>query len=325
MAYSEDTSLPWPEILEGSLTCKSCGQEYPIRKGVPRMTTGPLPEEVQQTVDGFGWEWNMFNEQIQDTYMTDKAHFLDFIYPTTDDFFEGKLVLDAGCGMGRFLKLGAGFGSSEIIGVDLSHSVEAAYRNTRALPNAHVVKADISNLPFVEKFDYIFSVGVLHHMQSPQEGFSQLARLLREKGTISVWVYSKENNGWVIHFLTPLRKHITSHLPKPVLFLLSHFLGLMLYICVKLIYKPANENRLGLKLGRLLPYNDYLYYISRLNYASLVSVIFDHLVPQLASYVSKEELKSWFCEANLSDVMITSRNNMSWRGHGMRDGSLELE
>jgi len=318
MAYRKDTSLPWLEILEGSLTCKACGQEYPIRKGVPCMITGPLPEEVQQTVEGFGWEWNTFNKQIQDTYMTDSVHFLDFIYPTTDSFFEDKVVLDAGCGAGRFLKLGAQFGSSDIIGVDLSHSVDAAYCNTRAMPNAHVVQADILALPFVEQFDYIFSIGVLHHMQSPGEGFSSLAKLLREKGKISVWVYSKENNGWVIHLLTPLRTYITSHLPKPMLYLASHILGFILYVCVKLIYKPANENRLGLKLGRLLPYNDYLYYISRLNYASLVSVIFDHLVPQLASYVSKEEIRSWFCEANLSDVMITERNNMSWRGQGTR-------
>jgi SAM-dependent methyltransferase len=84
---------------------------------------------------------------------------------------EGKLVLDAGCGLSQPLKWGAVFGSAEIIGVDLSHAVDAAYRNARALPNAHVVQADISAVPFVEQFDYILSVGVLHHMQSPQEGF----------------------------------------------------------------------------------------------------------------------------------------------------------
>jgi hypothetical protein len=79
----------------------------------------------------------------------------------------------------------------------------------------------------------------------------------------------------VIRLLAPLRRHITSHLPKPMLYLLSHFLGLILCACVKLIYKPANWSRLDLKLGRLLTYNDYLYYVSRLNCASLVSVVFD--------------------------------------------------
>jgi hypothetical protein len=51
-------------------------------------------------------------------------------------------------GWGGFLKLGADFGCQEIVGVDLSNSVEAAYQNTRHLPNAHVVQADIMQLPF---------------------------------------------------------------------------------------------------------------------------------------------------------------------------------
>jgi hypothetical protein len=162
-------------------------------------------------------------------------------------------------------------------------------------------------------------------MQDPKEGFSRLVGLLGEEGRISVWVYSRENNGWVINLMSPLRKHVTSYLPKPVLHALSRFLGLILYACVRLIYKPANENRLGLRLGHVLPYNDYLYYVSRLTYTSLVSVVFDHLAPQLTSYISKEEIGSWFREADLSDIVITSRNNMSWRGQGTRDRNLESE
>jgi len=284
------------------------------------MLPGQLPDEVQKTVEGFGWEWNAFDGQIQGTYMTDKAHFLSFIYPTTEGSFEGKVVLDAGCGMGRFLKLGAEFGSREIIGVDLSNSVDAAYRNTRTLPNAHVVQADILALPFARDFDYVFSVGVLHHMQNPREGFSRLVELLGERGWISVWVYSRENNGWVVRMLSPLRRHVTSHLPKPALYVLSQVLGTVLYACIQLIYKPANENKLGLELGRWLPYNDYLYYNSRSSYASLVSITFDHLVPQLAHYVSRQEFGRWFREEGLAAVTITARNNMSWRGQGMRVG-----
>jgi SAM-dependent methyltransferase len=286
------------------------------------MMTGLLPKEVKRTVDGFGWEWQTFNDQIRDTYMTDKAIFLDFIYPIHEDFFKGKLVLDAGCGMGRFLKLGAELGSSEIIGVDLSQSVEAAYCNTRTLPNAHVVQADILNLPFAQKFDYIFSVGVLHHMPDPRQGFSQLAKLLKEKGRISVWVYARENNGWVVYLLSPLRKYLTSRLPRPVLYAISHFLGLILHTSLQLIYKPVNEKKLGGRLKRFLPYNDYLYYTSRLSFASVVNVIFDHLAPQLAAYISKEEFESWFREEELVAVTIAARNNMSWRGQGTRLASL---
>jgi len=282
------------------------------------MLTEPLSPAVHNTVDGFGFEWLKFDQQIQDTYMTGKAHFFDFIYPITEEFFDGKFVLDAGCGMGRFLKLGAEFGSSQIIGVDLSQSVEAAYQNTRHLANAHVVQADIFALPFTNIFDYIFSIGVLHHLDDPGKGFSQLVKLLKKDGRISVWVYSKENNRLVIA-LTPFRKHITSRLPKPILLGLSHFLGSFLYLLYHLVYKPLNETKLGNKFKHLLPYNDYFYYSSRLSYRSLVSVVFDHLVPELAEYISRDELNDWFIQANLDSVSITPRNNMSWRGLGTRD------
>lgn len=313
-----DTGLPWPEVLEGSLTCEFCAQEYSIRQGVPRVITGSLPEGIQQTVEGFGWEWQTFDSRIQDTYMTEKANFLDFITPVAPGFFAGKVVLDAGCGMGRFLRLGADFGSQDIIGVDLSSSVDVAYRYVRHLPNAHVIQADIMALPLKPLFDYIFSVGVLQFLEQPQAGFDCLARLLRDEGTISIWVYARENNGWVIRLISPVRQYVTSRLPRSLLYSLSHGLGLLLYPLINWVYKPANEVKLPVNLARILPYNDYLYYSSRLNYGALVSVIFDHLVPSLVTYLSKEELTGWFPADQFSSVTITSRNNMSWRAYGVR-------
>jgi uncharacterized protein YbaR (Trm112 family)/SAM-dependent methyltransferase len=314
----EDASLPWPEVMEGHLACPQCRQRYPIRKGVPRLVDGPLSPEVVQTVTGFGWEWQQFDEQIQDTYMTDKVNLLDFIAPVTPSHFKRKVVLDAGCGMGRFLKLAADFGSEEAIGVDLSGSVDVAYQHVRRLPNAHVIQANILDLPLKPVFDYIFSVGVLQFLEQPQAGFDRLTSLLRDKGSISVWVYAQENNGWVIRLVSPARRHVTSRLPRPLLYALSHLLGLLLYPVIHWVYKPANEGKLPIGLSRCLPYNEYLYYSSRLSYGGLVSVIFDHLVPTLVTYLSREELASWFSEDRFDHVTITSRNNMSWRAYGIR-------
>lgn len=62
---------------------------------------------------------------------------------------------------------------------------------------------------------------------------------------------------------------------------------------------------------------DYFYYNSRLSYGALSSVIFDHLVPSPVTYLSKDELAGWFPQERFADVTITSRNNMSWRAHGV--------
>ncbi len=314
--YKKDPRLPWSEIIEGHLKCQECGREYPISGGVPRLITGCLPAEIKRTVDGFGWEWQKFNDKIKDTFMTDKANFFDFIYPVIEDHFAEKFVLDAGCGMGRFLKLGAEFGSQEIIGIDLSYSVDVAYLNTRDVPNAHVVQADILNLPFTTKFDYIFSVGVLQFLPSPYEGFKRLTRLLAAGGSISVWVYSKENNGWILFGLNPVRKYITSQLPRPILYVICSLIGGILYLGLQL-YVLASKAGLDSITGSI-PYHKYLYNTSRLKYASLVSVIFDHLAPQLVEYISRESFENWFSLENLYSVTITMRNNMSWRGFGIK-------
>ena len=171
-------------------------------------------------------------------------------------------------------------------------------------------------LPFMKQFDYIFSIGVLHVTANPQQSFNQLVELLKEGGTISAWVYSQENNDWVLRYVNPIREHITSKMPRPMLYVLCQILGAFLYVCLKFIYKPANEGIFGRKFGHWLPYNEYLSYSTQLNYDSLVSVIFDQLVPRLVEYVPRDEFENWFRTQNLSDVVITSRNNMSWGGHG---------
>jgi SAM-dependent methyltransferase len=276
-----------------------------------------LQIEVQKTVDGFGYEWETFNDKIQSGHMNDKQNFFDFIHPLTDDFFKDKLILDAGCGMGRFLKLGAEFASREVIGMDLSSAVEAAYRNTRHIPNAHVVQGDILFPPFKAGFDYIFSIGVLQFLSNPQGGFHQLKKLLKRGGQISIWVYSKEGNEFVIRILSPIRTHITSHLPKSILYAVSYILGMIQFLILRCIYKPINEWKPLEWLSPALPKNEYLYYNAQLSLHALVSVVFDHLVPQLVIYLSKQEVLTWFENEGLSSVQISSRNNMSWRAHGV--------
>jgi SAM-dependent methyltransferase len=273
--------------------------------------------EVQDTVDGFGYEWQTFNEQIQNGYMSDRKNFLDFIYPVNEEFFQGKVVLDAGCGMGRFLKLGASFGCREIIGMDLSQSVEAAYRNTRHIPNAHVVQGDILSPPFKKCFDYIFSIGVLQFLAHPQRGFQELTKLLERGGQISIWVYSREGNEAIIRYVTPIRKLTARLLPRPVLYGFSYILGTIQFLVLRLVYKPANEWKFLTWLSTILPKNEYLYYNSQLSLHALVSVVFDHLVPQLVVYLSKDEVLEWFEKENLASIHISSRNNMSWRAHGI--------
>jgi hypothetical protein len=45
-------------------------------------------------------------------------------------------------------------------------------------------------------------------------------------------------------------------------------------------------------------------------------IIFDHLLPEIAFYIEKNEFFSWFTENKLHNIGITMKTNNSWRGKG---------
>ncbi|HMK22847.1 MAG TPA: class I SAM-dependent methyltransferase, partial [Terriglobales bacterium] len=104
----------------------------------------------------------------------------------------GKLVLDVGCGMGRFAEVATRWGA-HVVGIDLSVACEAAARNLAERP-VTIFQADVFKLPFAsESFDYIYSIGVLHHTPSCEQAFKVLPKLLKPGGRVAIWLYSAYN------------------------------------------------------------------------------------------------------------------------------------
>jgi SAM-dependent methyltransferase len=260
----------------------------------------------QETAEAFGYEWTRYSE-LADRY---RRQFLDWIRPVDADFFRGRAVLEGGCGKGRHTALAASFGALDVVGVDLSRAVDAAYANTRHLPNVHIVQADLKSAPVKRRFDYAFSVGVLHHLPDPEAGFQALVSKLRPGGHVSAWVYGLEGNGWIVHGVTPVREHVTSRMPYGLLDALSAAITVPLYAATKLVYGPSG----GRLLGRRLPYGDYLAYIAGFPFREQRTIVFDHLVAPVAHYIARDEFDGWFERAGLEGVSIEQHNANSWRG-----------
>lgn len=308
------------DIETGTLCCPRCEKRYPILRGIPRFVTAerPLSGKNVETADAFGWEWQRFR-QLHDL-ATYEVQFLDWIYPIQPGFFKGKVVLDAGCGMGRFSLVSSKFGAKIVLAIDASAAVEATRENTRDVPNIHVIQADIHQLPLRcgqnADVDFAFSVGVLHHMDDPQAGFNTLIQHLNCQGTIFIWVYGRENNDWLVNVVNPIRTLLTSRLPRRALYALSWLLTLGLHPILKLIYRPANAATAPGWLHKALPYNDYLAWLAQFRFRHNHHVVFDHLVAPVAFYLRREELEKWFREAGMEVIDISWRNRNSWRGHG---------
>jgi SAM-dependent methyltransferase len=310
------------EVLTGTLTCRDCSHRFEICGGVPRMIPRPVSNDSRHTADCFGWEWQRF-ETDHGSY--EEALFLDWVSPFTRESFAGKVVLDAGCGTGRHSRFAAGFGAKDVIAIDLSAAVDAAYQAIGALPNCHVAQADIYQLPFRTDaggpFELIYSIGVLHHTPDPRRAFLSLARHIKPGGSIFAWVYGHEGNAVVHYLIDPIRTAITSRLPRKLQYHLSFLLAAPLQLLLRGVYKPANETR-GLRwLAHLLYYNSYLYHISKFTLRHNQNIVFDHLSAPTAFYIRGPEFRDWFEAAELLRVGISSRNQNSWRGWGTRPGA----
>jgi SAM-dependent methyltransferase len=299
------------EVIEGELCCTYCQQSFPIIRGVPRFVSN-VPSDIhhQATAQAFGWQWTHFTELLP----TFENQFLDWIYPLQADFFKNKIILDAGCGIGRHLYYAAKYGAQDAIGIDFSDAVDTTFQNVREIGNAHVVQANIMNLPFKpETFSFVYSIGVLHHLPDPEAGFQKLVPLIKPGGTIFSWVYGFENNELIHRIINPIRIKVTSHLPFEALKFVSLLIAFVLHLLLKGIYRPLN------KLGfTRLPYNDYFYQLSGFGFRQNHTIVFDHLVAPIAFYLKQDEFRAWFTKAKLKDIEISWRNKNSWRGRGTR-------
>ncbi|HJS23715.1 MAG TPA: methyltransferase domain-containing protein [Pyrinomonadaceae bacterium] len=299
------------EIMEGELRCTACTSSFPITSGIPRFANlDQLESDKRATATGFGWQWQHFAQE-DERYA---EQFLGWIAPVTPEFFRDKVVLEGGCGKGRHTQLAARWGARDVIGIDLSVAVETAFAATRSLPNAHIIQADIYHLPLARRFDYAFSVGVLHHLPDPRGGFLSLASKVKPGGHISAWIYGAENNEWITRWVNPVREKFTSRIDQRALLHLSKLPAACMYLATKLVYGPLNRS--SSSLAKHLFYNDYLSAISNFGWREQHTIVFDHMLAPTAFYISREEFETWWRDIGAADVVIGWHNKNSWRGTG---------
>ena len=171
----------------GGYVCIGCKHAYPNIKGIARFV------EAQHYAASFGFQWHRYQKtQLDhDEVRESEQNFLIKTALRPGDL-KGKLVLDVGCGMGRFAEVATRWGAS-VVGIDLSAAAEVAAKNLAAR-NFVAFQADVFALPFApESFDIIYSIGVLHHTPDCEAAVKALDKYLKPGGILAVWLYSGYN------------------------------------------------------------------------------------------------------------------------------------
>ena len=108
-------------------------------------------------------------------------------------FFQGKAVLDAGCGGGRNTIAMARLGAADAQGIDLGgEGIQNARECAQGLDNVHFQQASDLDIPFEdERFDLVWCAGVVMittRGSRPRE----LTRVLKPGGLLYLLVYADE-------------------------------------------------------------------------------------------------------------------------------------
>jgi SAM-dependent methyltransferase len=194
------------------------------------MTLKP-PNIDTATVEGFGKEWSRFTQE--DLTDRERAQVFAKYFSLIDWTRKPQTALDMGCGSGRWDVLVAPL-VGQLVAADASpEALGVARRNVRA-PNVSFVECTPETLPFPDgHFDFIFSLGVLHHLPDTQAAIRSLASKLAAGGTLLVYLYYAFDNRPVwfrnIWKISDLFRRGISRLPFFLRYTLSQAIAVLIY------------------------------------------------------------------------------------------------
>lgn len=242
----------------------------------------------------FGSNWKKYNK-LDQIY---EDQFFQWILPLNRDDLNNKVILDAGCGIGRNSYYCLKNGAKEVHLFDVEEStVNIAKENLKDFENTHIFEDSIYTQESVsdDSFDLVMSIGVIHHLSDSKLATSKLFNKVKKNGKLLIWVYGYEGNEKLLILLKILRL-FTTRLPYGVVTVLGKLFASILYVLLK--FYPTNS----------------LYWKRAKNMSRYVleQIIIDQLIPKIAKYYKKEELSELYSHLVYKEIKINHCNNNSW-------------
>ena len=250
----------------------------------------------------FGYSWNQYGAILPEH----EEQFRRWTAPLDAAAWQGKRVLDGGCGIGRNTFWPMHYGAAGALAVDVDERTLAhARQNLISFPTAEVRFQSLYDLNERNAFDIAFSIGVIHHLEFPEKAVARLVDATKPGGQVLVWLYGRENNGWIVYLLDPVRIGILSKLPLGFVHWLSLPTTALLWIVLRLGFGSTS----------------YFKLLRTFSFEHLRAIVFDHLIPKIARYYRRNEAVALLESAGLTQVSAVWVNEMSWTVRGIKPGA----
>jgi SAM-dependent methyltransferase len=261
-----------------------------------------------RTVADFGEQWTRYPDNSG--WYGSLGLFEDVFGPLIDvREIAGRRVADVGSGTGRIVHMLMEAGAAHVTALEPSDAFPVLQANTaRWGDRVQCLHLPGDAISPEARVDWVFSIGVLHHVPDPRPIVQAAFRALRPGGRIAVWLYGREGNGLYLALVEPVRA-VTTRLPHPVLAALSGVLtvALGLYVAACRILP--------------LPLRGYMRrVIARLSFTKRYLVVYDQLNPAYARYYTRDEAHALLANAGFTDVRLYHRHGYSWAVTGRKPG-----
>jgi 2-polyprenyl-3-methyl-5-hydroxy-6-metoxy-1,4-benzoquinol methylase len=274
----------------GGYVCSACRRAYPMVNGIARFV------DAQHYAASFGFQWHRYQKtQLDHDDVRESEHNFRMKTALRPEELKGKLILDVGCGMGRFAEVATRWGA-RVVGIDLSAAAEVAAKN---LSDREFIafQADVFALPFApESFDIIYSVGVLHHTPDCEAAVKTLDKYLKPGGILAVWLYSGYNKWY--RFSDFWRRYTSRMKPQT--------LHSILKVAVPVLYNTQQAFRKVPLVGR--PAAGLLHHVFPVNRQKRPEArmldTFDWYSPKYQSKHTYEEVFRWYAAMGMDDMRI---------------------
>jgi len=284
-------------------------------KTIAVFTTQDLDNADYVTVKSFGEEWQRFCHFTEKEIDKIGRSYFDII--SKDMINDSSIVADIGAGCGRWSK----YLADKVKFIELiepSDSVFAAARLLERTSNIRISKTDIDNIPFSDNsFDFIFCVGVLHHLPNPKKGMLSCVDKLKPGGHFLVYMYyNLEQRSSIYRTIFHIANLFRGLICKQSLFLrkvICDIIAVVAYMPLVLVSRSLKvffpENKLYLKIP-LCYYEDKTFNIIR-------NDAFDRFSTPIEHRFTRSEIEDMMKDAGLESIVF-SKNAPYWHAVGRK-------
>jgi len=138
-------------------------------------------------------------------YWGSKSLLKQMVYPFNLNLIKKKTIAEVGSGSGRILKNLLTYFPKKIVAIEPSQAIEVAKKN---IQNEKVEFLNLKgqDISFEKKFDFVFSLGVIHHIPQYNSVLKKIYKSLKNNGKFIIWVYGREGNELYLLIFNNLRR-----------------------------------------------------------------------------------------------------------------------